>query len=57
MSRYALSKRSGVTQGVISRFVNRSRGITMETGAKLAAVLGLTLAPATRGRKGRQGDG
>lgn len=52
MSRYALSKLSGVSQGVISHFVNRNRSVTMETAAKLAAVLGLELRP-VRKRKAR----
>jgi len=53
MSRYALAKQSGVSQGVISHFMNRNRGLTMETAAKLAAVLGLELRP-VRGRRGKE---
>lgn len=48
ISRYRLAKVSGVSEGVISHFVNRNRGLTMETGAKLAAALGLELRPASR---------
>jgi len=51
MSRYAISKLSGVSEGQISHFVNRNRSLTMETGAKLAAALGLELRP-VRERKG-----
>jgi plasmid maintenance system antidote protein VapI len=54
ISRYALSKLSGVSQGVISRFVNRNRGLTMETGAKLAAALGLELRPVSRKARKRR---
>ncbi len=45
ISRYRLSKLSGVTQAVISTFVNRKRSATMDTAAKLATVLGLELTP------------
>jgi plasmid maintenance system antidote protein VapI len=48
ISRYRLAKVSGVSEGVISHFVNRNRGLTMETGAKLAAALGLELRPVSR---------
>ncbi|HUS95374.1 MAG TPA: helix-turn-helix transcriptional regulator [Hyphomicrobiaceae bacterium] len=53
ITRYRLSKLSGVTEGVLCQFVNRNRTITMETAAKLAAVLGLELTPVKRARKGR----
>jgi plasmid maintenance system antidote protein VapI len=53
MSRYALAKVSGVSQGVLCQFVTNKRTITMETGAKLAAVMGLELTPRKRARKGR----
>jgi plasmid maintenance system antidote protein VapI len=43
ISRYRLSKLSGISQAVISNFVNRKRSATMDTAAKLAAVLGLEL--------------
>ena len=45
ISRYRLAKLSGVTQAVISTFVNRKRSATMDTAAKLAKVLGLELTP------------
>ena len=51
MTRYAISKSSGVSQSVLSNFVNRNRSVTMETAAKLADVLGLELT--ARKRKGR----
>lgn len=40
---YSLSKASGVSEGVISRFVRGERSITFETGEKLCKVLGLSL--------------
>ena len=45
ISRYRLSKLTGVTQAVISTFVNRKRSATMDTAAKLATALGLELTP------------
>jgi transcriptional regulator with XRE-family HTH domain len=59
MSRFRLARLSGVAEAVLSRFVNRKRGVTMETGARLARVLGLTLKRGSRpkakaeGRAGR----
>jgi transcriptional regulator with XRE-family HTH domain len=52
---YRLAKDSGVSQPVVSRFVNEKRGITLATASKLAEVLGLELvskkkkAPANKG--------
>jgi plasmid maintenance system antidote protein VapI len=43
ISRYRLAKLSGVTQAVISTFVNYKRSATMDTAAKLATALGLEL--------------
>ena len=53
ISRYAQAKLSGVSEGVISNFINRHRTVTMETAAKLTAVLGLELRPVKRAKKGR----
>jgi plasmid maintenance system antidote protein VapI len=53
VSRYRLAKLSGVSEAVISTFVNRKRSATMDTAAKLAAVLDLELTPTKRARKGR----
>jgi plasmid maintenance system antidote protein VapI len=53
MTCYALAKASGVSQGVISHFVNGNRSITMETAAKLADILELDLTGRKRPRKGR----
>jgi plasmid maintenance system antidote protein VapI len=53
LNEYALNKASGVAPIVIDRFLNGERGLTFETAGKLAAVLGLHLAPfkAQRQRK------
>jgi plasmid maintenance system antidote protein VapI len=40
---YRLAKDSGVSQPVLSRFVNRQRGITLATASKLVETLGLKL--------------
>jgi len=48
VSRYALSKASGVSQGVLSRFVHGERTVTMDTAARIAAALGLELRPVKR---------
>jgi plasmid maintenance system antidote protein VapI len=41
----SLWRQSGVAEAVISRFINGVRTITLDTAAKLAAVLGLELRP------------
>jgi len=43
MSRYELSKVSGVSQAVLSRFMASNRGMTTDTLDKLAPVLGLKI--------------
>lgn len=53
ISRYQLAKLSGVSQAALSLFVNRKRTITLESAAKVAAVLGLELRPKASARKGR----
>ena len=45
VSRYRLSAMSGVSDGVLSHFVNRQRSITMTTAAKIADALDLELTP------------
>lgn len=49
MSRFELSKRSGVSYSVIHRFIGEERDLTLRTASRLAGVLGLEL----RARKGR----
>lgn len=54
MSRYEISKRSGVAQGVLSQFVTGKRAMTTDTLDKLAPVLGLTLSSRIKApRKGK----
>ncbi len=43
MTAFRLGKDSGVDAGVIQRFLNRERGLTLATVEKLAEVLGLRL--------------
>lgn len=51
LTRYRLAKLTGVSQGVLSNFVNGHRSLTLQTAAKLAAGLGLELRP--KRKKGR----
>jgi hypothetical protein len=44
-SGYRLAKASGVSQGVVCRFINGRRDIGLSTASKLAKVLGLELIP------------
>ena len=50
MSRYRLSKLTGVDDAVLCNFVNRKRSVTMTTAAKLAKALELELTPKKKGR-------
>ena len=43
MTRYRLSKLTGVSDGVLANFVNGKRSLTMRTAAKLAKGLRLEL--------------
>jgi transcriptional regulator with XRE-family HTH domain len=43
MSRYALSKATGVDQGTLSKFLSGQRSISLDSVDKLVDVLGLTL--------------
>jgi len=52
-SGYRLAKESGVPQGVLCRFINSQRTITLATASKLVDVLGLTLVPQKRTRTGQ----
>ena len=42
-SEYAIGKATGVSQSILSRFVNGERGISLETAAKLCEHLELEL--------------
>ena len=45
MSRYRLSKVTGVSDGVLSNFVNGHRSVTLTTAVKLCKALKLELRP------------
>jgi transcriptional regulator with XRE-family HTH domain len=53
MSRYAICKAIGITQGVMSRFMHGRGGLSLETIDKLAELLGLTVVR----RRGRKREG
>ncbi len=42
-SRYVLARETGISAGVLSRFVNGERSITIDTADKLCHALGLTM--------------
>ena len=50
ISRYRLSQLTGVSEGVLSNFVNGHRSLTLTTAAKVAKALRLELRP--KGKKG-----
>jgi transcriptional regulator with XRE-family HTH domain len=45
MSRYRISRLSGVSEAQLSLFVNNKRTLTLTSAAKVAKVLGLELKP------------
>lgn len=45
VSRYILSQQVGVSESVLSRFLNGKQGITLETAERLAVIFGLTVSP------------
>ncbi len=51
MTRYEISRKSGVSQTVLSFFVRGERSMTLTSAAKVAKALGLTLKPEKK--KGR----
>ena len=53
MSRYRISKLSGVGEAQLSLFVNGKRTLTLTSAAKAAEVLGLGLKPKNKKRKKR----
>ena len=42
-SRYAIAQETGVSAGILSRFVSGERSITIDTADKLCHALGLTM--------------
>ena len=55
LSRFALSKRSGVSYSVVHRFVAGDRDIKMETASRLCDVLGLELQQVRSMKANRKG--
>ena len=53
LSRYRLWKETGIAEAVLSKFVNRKGGLSMEGIDKLAEALGLDLVARDTQRKGR----
>lgn len=43
MTRYAISKATGIDQSILSRFVNTDAGLSMENVDKICECLGITL--------------
>ena len=46
-----LAEIANVSEGMLSRFVNGKRGVTLTTASKLCEVLGLELRPKKTGKK------
>lgn len=44
LSHYRLAKETGVSQPIITRFVNGTRSISLETADRIAGYFGMTLA-------------
>jgi hypothetical protein len=53
MTRYRLSKVTGVSDSILSNFVNYKRSLTLTTAARLASALGLRLMVGKQERKAR----
>ena len=51
MSRYKISKLSGISEAQLSLFVNGKRTLTLTSAAKIAEVLGLDLIEITKGTR------
>ena len=54
-SRYQLSKETGISEAVLSRFMHRKGGLSMEGIDAIAESLGLELVAKPPVKKGRQG--
>ena len=55
ISRYRISKRTGVTEAALSRFVNRVAGLSLDSIDKIGGCLELEIT--TRARKPSKGKG
>jgi len=51
LTRYQISKQTGIDQSILSRFVNRGAGLSMESVDKLVDCLGLRLAKSAPSEK------
>ena len=51
LSRYAISRATGIDQATLSRFMAGRMGMSLESINRVVAVLGLTLVPTTRERR------
>jgi hypothetical protein len=51
LSRYAISKATGVSEAVLCRFVAGTAGMSLDSIDKLMTFLGLEIRPRRRGRK------
>lgn len=45
LSHYRLAKETGVSQPIITRFANGTRGISLETAGRIAGYFGMRLTP------------
>ncbi len=43
LTRYAISKQTGIAQSILSRFINQGAGLSMDSIEKLCECLGLRL--------------
>jgi len=43
LTRYAISKQTGIAQSILSRFINQGAGLSMDSVEKLCEILGLRL--------------
>jgi transcriptional regulator with XRE-family HTH domain len=51
MTRYRVAQLSGISEAVLSRFVNGQTDLTMENADKLCAALGLRVALEPKGKR------
>ncbi len=51
LSHYAIAKATGVSQPVLTRFVNGTRSVSIETASKLANHFGMWLAKPRQSRR------
>ena len=53
ISRYEISRRTGIAQSILSRFINHGAGLSLENIDKLGDCLGLRIVSAGIKRKGK----